>query len=169
MWGTGINFSASPSIGKISHFHGRTWQNVAMTGSGMEWPRYEYAASASQVWVDGYLASTPQFEPVMARWNGRSWQKVTVHVPKGADLLNGITPDGHGGLWIEAGSSTSARSWMLHRSASGTWSGTALPSFASIGQAARVPGTSSLWGAGTVPAGGGTSDAEIWANGPLGG
>ncbi len=167
MWGTGINFSESPTISEISHFNGRTWQNVKMTGSGIEWPRYEYAASTSQVWVDGYRASTPHLEPALARWNGRSWQPVTVHAPTGADLLDGITPDGHGGLWIEAEDSSSGQWWMLHRSPSGAWASTALPSHAWLGQAALIPGTSSLWGAGTVPVANG-SDAEIWAYGPIG-
>jgi hypothetical protein len=168
LWGVGINFSNSPTEGKISHYNGRTWKNVKMTGSGMQWPRDEYAATASRVWVDGYRSSTPRLIPVLARWNGRSWQKVAVHGPKSADLLDGITPDGHGGLWIEAEDSASGRWWMLHRTASGTWASTALASFASIGQAALVPGTSSLWGAGATPVSGG-DDAEIWAYGPLGG
>ena len=118
--------------------------------------------------MDGWRASTTQrFQPVLARWDGRSWHPVAVHVPNGADLLYGITPDGHGGLWIEAEGSSSGQWWMLHRSASGAWTSTALPSHAWLGQAALVPGTSSLWGAGAVPVVGG-SDAEIWAYGPVG-
>jgi hypothetical protein len=166
IWGTGINVSESPTIGKISHYNGRAWQNVRMAGSGIDWPRYEYAASASQVWVDGDNATTPHFQPVLARWDGRSWHPVAVHAPKEANLLNGITPDGHGGLWIVAHASSSSQWWMLHRSASGAWASVALPSHGWIGQAALVPGTSSLWAAGTVPGADG-SDAEIWAYGPV--
>jgi hypothetical protein len=164
IWGTGINFSDNPAQGKISHYNGRTWQNVKMTGSGMQWPRYEYAATAASVWVDGYRTSASHLEPALARWNGRSWQKVAVHAPASADLLNGITPDGRGGLWIEAESSASGRWWMLHRSASGIWTSTALPAHASLGQAALVLGTTSLWGAGSAPVVSGR-DAEIWAYG----
>lgn len=164
IWGTGINFSNNPTAGKISHYNGRSWENVKMTGSGIQWPRYEYAASESRVWVDGYLTSKPHLQPVLARWNGRAWQKVAVHAPAGADLLDGITPDGHGGLWIEAEDSSNGRTWMLRRSDSGTWTNVALPSFASLGQATLVPGTTSLWAAGDAPVSGG-SDAEIWAYG----
>ena len=165
IWGTGIDFDDNSTPNQISHFNGRVWQDVTIARSGDETPRFDYAASASQVWVDGERTSTPELEPTLDHWNGKSWEPVAVHAPQGVDLLNGITPDGHGGLWIEAQDPYTSSSWMLHRSASGAWSSTALPSFATISQTALVPGASSLWGAGNVPNGG--SDAEIWAYGPI--
>lgn len=51
--------------------------------------------------------------------------------------------------------------WMLHRTTAGTWSNIPVPGNGVIAQAALIPGTNSLWAAGTV------AGATILAYGPI--
>jgi hypothetical protein len=100
------------------------------------------------------------------RWNGSTWRRVALDTPV-ASMLGPISADGHGGIWIEAQSTERTQAWLLHRSASGAWTRNTLRSASLVGDIARLPGTTSMWGVGAYfNTGGGT--AAIWAHGPVG-
>ena len=79
--------------------------------------------------------------------------------------LRWLAPDGHGGMWLDA--STSSQTWIVHRSAGGRWSRTQTPGL--MGPMAVIPGTTSLWGVGWSSTAATGSDAEIWAHGSAAG
>lgn len=164
IWGVG---GIPQAYDGVEHFNGETWQRVSVPRSaGFE--RFVLAVSPREVWVDGDSTSTPTARPTLIRWNGTSWHGIAVEAPPGANLLYQISPDGHGGIWIEAESSATGRFWMLHRSATGTWASSPLgPAGTFLNDYALVPGTQSLWGAGQSYSEN-ASNAVIWAYGTAG-
>jgi hypothetical protein len=75
-----------------------------------------------------------------------------------------MAPDGQGGIWLTLQDS-SAEQWAAHLTAAGTWSRTLIASSGTFFHALTlIPGTTSLWGAGSVdtPTG---SNATVWADG----
>jgi hypothetical protein len=80
--------------------------------------------------------------------------------PRGSIFDTGpVVPDGRGGAWLGTGTYWTGRSWTTRNPAAGD----------TITSLARVPGTSSYWGAGFAnagPAGDSTQVAAIFAYGP---
>jgi len=86
-------------------------------------------------------------------WNGRVWTAESPRTVQGF-LLSGHASDGAGGLYAHAWGSDSGDEWdfdraLFHRSAKGVWSRRILSERNNVQHLARIPGTRSLWAAGT--------------------
>src|SRR5262249_18592709 len=110
-------------------------------------------ATASQ--VSNFVAGR------LVHLTAKGWVRFRLPWPVG---LGDISSDGHGGLWMMGVSPPSAshvQTWAVHRSAAGHWSRTLLGADGPL-RLALIPGTASLWGAGTITGKTG-SRAAIWA------
>jgi hypothetical protein len=143
------------------HFDGSKWQVIPLPAALLPaghtiLPEQMLAESATSVWGTIYAASGRSRGPVvLVHWNGRRWHRVTGQLPAGA-LAGPIAADGHGGLWLYAERPAGA-GYLVHY-LNGTWTSSAAPGgAAAVTALTLVPGTGSLWGAGTVGRGFGTS------------
>jgi predicted small integral membrane protein len=158
MWAIGADSVSPDDI--LLHYNGTTWQQVTGTAlTGLQFERI-LALSDTDVWVTAAPGGGPRQQ--LLHFDGTQWSSVPITVPQSVQLV-GITSDGSGGLWF-SGFGTAAQ-WAVHRSATGTWSSTKLAAGSTVYNLALIPGTKSLWGAGTLAAAPG-SDAAIWGHGP---
>jgi len=155
---------ASTSDGNVLlHWNGRSWQsipapkNVSIAAVAGE--------SVHSAWVAGSMPGKgPDHLTSVAGagyWNGQRWTLVTdpaadAHFPQTGyvDQLTSAVPDGRGGLWAVAepyppliGSLPGPAS--LWHYTKGRWTGTQ-PGDLDLFQLAEVPGTTSIWAAGTA-------------------
>jgi hypothetical protein len=157
IWGVGGRLSPASAIVR---FNGKTWQPV--TAKALSGLQFEAIAAFSDKDVWAQIASpVAGTAPGLIHYNGKMWARFTlpfkVHV--------GVpVPDGHGGLWFTGFTGTGQR-YIIHRSAAGKWTRTAIPAFVT-GAIAHIPGTASAWAFGHKAAGPG-NDAVIWADGEV--
>ena len=110
----------------------------------------------------GGLGGTPGPQATtLLHWDGSTWATAAQY--PGVDLGAGMTGDGTGGLWL-TGSDTQAS--YLVQFAGGTFTPQAVPAEAGYdgvaGPVAQVPGSTSVWGIGTLqPTGSGIDEADI--------
>lgn len=90
----------APGIGTW-HLHGRTWRHFITSGYVLD---QASAVNASDVWAEG---DDSFLNPVVARWNGRSWvrnTKLSKLLPKTSAnvelFLGGITARGRDDVWF---------------------------------------------------------------------
>jgi hypothetical protein len=156
IWGIGA--TANGSQAGIVHYDGSSWQQV--TASALDGLLFKgiLARSAKSIWVTATKQSNG-FAGFLLRFNGSSWSKT--RLPWAVDPGN-LSMDGKGGLWLGAGDS-SFRSYMVHRTHTGTMSRTLIGgSQTDLNDPVLIPGTTALWGAGRVG-----SKAAIWARGTI--
>ena len=157
MWAIG---SASAPQDSIAHFTGR-WKTVRATAlSGLQFSAIT-AVSRQDVWAVGTV-QTNSFRPRLVHMTSRGWSRV--RVPWLVDPIS-IAPDGRGGILITADNSSGL--WVLHRLATGSWSRIKIESTPVLLRIALIPGTTSLWGAGSVRSKS-VADAAVWAHGRVG-
>jgi hypothetical protein len=158
-WGYDIATSTAATL----HYNGHAWRVVPLPAhlvpSGVSvQPQQVLAESASNVWatVSAY-SSTSAGPVVLLHWNGHLWRKVTGKLPPGT-LTGAIASDGHGGLWLGGASGTSP--YLAHYRA-GKWTRQPVPAAkkgaVDLSALTLIPGTRSLWGAGPVGLGFGTT------------
>ena len=161
IWAIG-SASTGPCGGMLAHYNGTTWQPVtAPVLNGLFFFGIQ-ALSGTDVWAIAGNGSGGQAQ--LVHFNGTTW--TSVKAPYSGITLDFFAPDGHGGFWMDS-SASRAKTSVLHYSASGRWSRIALTS-GSMGPIALVPGTRSLWGAGSVPTTTPASNARIWEYGQAG-
>ena len=158
MWTIG---SVSAGEDSIFHYTGSWHQSTGSALAGLQFHAI-LARAADNVWALANIA-TNAFRPYLAHLTSSGWGRIKI--PFSLDPVD-LSSDGRGGLWLTAVDSANA-GWVVHRSASGQWSRVSLGKSARMFGLALVPGTASLWGAGSVnqPAG---SKAAIWADGRTG-
>ncbi len=157
MWAIG---SASAPQDSIAHFTGR-WNTVRATAlSGLQFSAIT-AVSRHDVWAVGTV-QTNSFRPRLVHLTSRGWSRV--RVPWLVDPIS-MAPDGRGGIWITADNSSGL--WALHRLATGSWSRIKIESTPVLLRIALIPGTTSLWGAGSVRSKP-VANAAVWAHGRVG-
>lgn len=161
IWAIGSTASG-PSGNMLAHYNGTTWKPVTATAlKGLEF--YDIlAVSASDVWAAAGNGSGGAAQ--LVHFNGSTW--TSVKAPYSGVILESFAPDGQGGFWLDSNRSAGG-TWVLHYSASGQWSRTALTS-GSLGPLALVPGTTSLFGVGSVSTATPAANARIWAYGQAG-
>jgi hypothetical protein len=162
IWAIGSTARGPSDI--IARYNGSRWRQL--TASALKGREFSsvLAISRTDVWADCVSPTAPR-QGRLLKWNGKSWQTKTIpwKVTPGP-----IVSDGHGGLWITAVSgSATATSWVLHRTRSGAWTRTRIAASDSIRDLARVPGTDTVWGTGSVATKTG-ADAAIYAHGHVG-
>lgn len=158
IWGIG---SASAPADSIVHYNGTTWRRLtAKALAGLQFGDI-LAESPKNVWATATVASNG-FTPWLVHHSSSGWRRIAL--PWSVHPIR-IAPDGRGGLWMTA-VSKSARSWIIHRSATGTWRRTRVLAGASATMVSPVliPRTTSLWAFGLVNNSSGSS-AAIWGHG----
>lgn len=156
IWAVGST-AQGPSGDMLAHYDGTTWQAVTATAlNGLEFSDI-LAVSATDVWAVAGNGSGGAAQ--LVHFNGSTW--TSIKAPYSGIILGFAAPDGLGGFWLDATRSAST-TWVLHYSASGQWSRTALTS-GSLGPLALVPGTTSLFGVGSAPTATPASTARVWA------
>jgi hypothetical protein len=157
-------------------YNGKAWKTLPLAGLGLGSQEYLFnpailAQSTSSAWL---YTGTQKFEPhaginqtskiILAHWTGSSWQRVTI--PGGTANGGVLASDGHGGLWL-TNITLAGVDEFLHYHA-GTWSRTPVPAVKGYPRAyvqalVLVPGTTSMWAAGSVGTTNGTqSQAALW-------
>jgi hypothetical protein len=139
----------------LGHWDGRRWRTVRMpklasTAKRIWYFTDVYGTSAKSAWVsigsfspaDGYMPGA-----YLGHWNGKKWRIVKFN---SKDALREIAGDGHGGLW--------ARSWddyLVHYSGGKVTARVRAPRpkggvGATLVSLVRIPGTRSMWAAGSL-------------------
>lgn len=157
IWAIGSKAVAEDTL---QHYNGSTWQQV--TAPALSGQRFTgiLALPKDNVWA---LATrlAPEFD--LVHLSGGKWSSVPV--PWTFSYAAPLVSDGSGGFWFIG--YAAARAWAAHRTSAGVWSRTELAGHPALTGLALVPGTTSLWGAGTDTASSGTGqNAEIFAYGP---
>jgi hypothetical protein len=151
---------------------GTSWQTVKLPKlapvDGHAWyPAGMVAVSDSNVWISELVQGNPGTgggapnNVALLHWNGTTWTKVA----ENADIkfYAGLTSDGDGGFWLTG--SNSVYSFIVHYS-DGKWSKQKAPTEPgytdSPGSLVLVPGTTSVWGLGSLqPTGNGVDEGAI--------
>jgi hypothetical protein len=158
IWGLGST-ARGPAGDEIVHYNGSAWQRVtATTLTSLDFSDI-MAVSDTDVWATGVVNGITTKQRLVQLSNG-VWSRVKIPFTVGS--LGWLAPDGHGGIWLEA-STSSTKTEILHRSATGRWTETTTPGL--MGQMALIPGTTSLWGVGWSNTGSTGANAQIWAHG----
>jgi hypothetical protein len=157
IWAIG---SAKSPQDSLAHFTGQ-WLSVHATAlSGLQFNAIS-AANSHDVWAAGSPPAHP-FRARLVQLTSRGWSRLSV--PWKVDLTD-LAPDGSGGVWVLA--QDSSAQWALHRTVAGRWSRTKIGPMGSLLRIALVPGTTSLWGAGSAQAKP-VAKAAVWARGRIG-
>jgi len=131
------------------------------------------AFGPGRVWVsaatsEGALCGPNTSGSVQLRWNGRAWKGESPSLADGF-LLSDHVPDGAGGLYAQGWGSDSGDEWdfdraFFHRTSKGAWTRRVLPGQRMIQYLVHVPGTRSLWAAGTRETAG-SLNVAVWSLG----
>jgi hypothetical protein len=170
MWAIG-----DPASGAILHYSAGSWRKISAPAlKGLQLGGI-FASSASSVWL---VASTKDATGLrLLHMTGSSWKAYPV--PWALSLSAGdpdgipvraLSPDGHGGFWLSAYSTSRSGNWLLHVSSSGRWSRLPMDGDV-IRNIVRSPRTRALWAVGSTPQGTGPDDfsnAVIWRYGSAG-
>jgi hypothetical protein len=185
-----IGSSAAPED-IVTRYNGSSWQPASTTGlpSGQWQFTAIRAFSDSNVWVTADLFTNNANTTSLLHFNGSKWTVYPLPwaAPSGGSnfLKFTLAPDGAGGLWFMGGVDQSGPGndfsqtfYVIHRTASGSWTRTVTGSFkdtssgfsptgADLGGLASIPGTKSLWGAGFTESKTVGGNAVIWAYGAV--
>jgi hypothetical protein len=156
IWAIGSVAAPDDSIWR---YNGATWRQLTAAAlKGLSF-RDILAKSATSVWVAATIATNSR-KSYLVHFNGTQWVKLLL---PWAVTPSRIAPDGHGGIWMSTFGSTGT-SWIAHLSATGQWSRTMIGSTttASLFDPVLIPGTTSMWGFGSVDGTTGSS-AAIWS------
>jgi hypothetical protein len=145
----------------IFHDTGSWHQATASALAGLQFHAI-LAQATDNVWALANISANA-FRPYLVHLTGSGWARIKI--PYSLDPVD-LASDGRGGLWMVALDSANA-GWAVHRTASGQWSRVSLGKSARMFGLALIPGTASLWGAGSVNQQAG-STAAIWGYGRLG-
>lgn len=134
------------------HYNGHGWKllplpkHVVPPSRSVE-PRQILAQSPTNVWVTAFTSGKTTAGPIaLLHWNGKKWGKESKDLPAGT-LTGPIAPDGHGGLWLAADTTSfkpellnfAGGKWMTRKAPGSPLKGQRL----FIGALARIPGTKS--------------------------
>jgi hypothetical protein len=177
MWAYGPNLNTACKNDQTyiaMRWDGTSWQSVKLPKlapvNGHAWyPAGMVAVSDSDVWISELVEGNPGTgtgganNVALLHWNGTTWTKVA----ENADIkfYPGLTPDGSGGFWLDG--SNSVNSFIVHYSSAGKWSKQVAPTEPGYaddaGSFVLIPGTTSVWGLGSLQptSGSGSSESAI--------
>jgi hypothetical protein len=184
IWAVGVTTATAGNgfaaqVTETVHYNGTSWKAVPITG--LHLPANEtldspvvLARSSANVWVysglQGFRSGAgvvPITGAVLTHWNGKTWTRIAV--PYSTEQTGSIAADGHGGVWLVAGS-TGGQLDLYHYNA-GKWTKTVTPTVkgyqADVFALALIPGTTSVWAAGELQSTKDNQDgrAAIWKYG----
>jgi hypothetical protein len=181
MWAVGPTTATAGKAGSkqvyiAMHWNGKKWAALRLPKlapvNGAAWsPRGIVALGAGNVWVNevpqGGLGGEPgPQDTVLLHWNGKTWSRAAKD--SGLDL-DAMTRDGTGGLWLSGSDATTQAGFLVHY-AGGKFTRQAAPTESGYdgvaGQLAQVPGSTSVWGIGSLdPASNGIDEGVIFRYG----
>ena len=180
MWALGPSaktVNAAKQVIVTMHWNGTAWRVHKLPAippaGGNGWVPVSIAATGpDNAWVVELHPANPGTgqAPVgtaLLHWNGRAWSRAGESGKIYAS--GGLTPDGHGGLWL-AGTGSASQAYFAHYSG-GRFSLQAVPTESgyTVGIAGlrRIPGTASVWATAILtPTGNGINESAILKYGP---
>jgi hypothetical protein len=173
IWVYGQLPGTSPAVYAVSRWNGHKWitrklPNLHLGAGYFLVPGNIVALNADDVWVDGTLGKGMGVGDgvVLLNWNGSKWTRVKTRYPT-SQFDTDLTQDGHGGIWVSGYSSAAegyAGPYLYHYNG-GHWTRQLAPTTKGdkpqMGGLTWIPGTRSVWGAGMVLPGDGTSQGVL--------
>ena len=145
----------------LVHYNGSTWRQVTAPVLSRSSFSSILALAKANVWAITFPLQGANTH--LVHLSGGKW--TSVPLPWTFSYASSLVSDGSGGFWLIG--YAAARTWAVHRTSAGVWSRTELAGHPALMGLALVPGTTSVWGAGTGTASSGTgTNAEIFAYGP---
>jgi hypothetical protein len=138
VWAVGQRTVKGKQINLVARWDGHNWRVVKTVVPAGDIA----AASDHDVWAVGRHA---------IHWDGHGWHSTAL--PRGGAALTRVVPDGNGGAWAISPLATACQ--LLHYTR-GRWSCASVPKVNTLldtvllTSLARVPGTTSVWAAGSV-------------------
>jgi hypothetical protein len=162
IWAIGGNASAPQDI--VEHYNGSTWrQQHAAALANVQYSGI-VALSSANVWATGSVYTDNSNVPWLLHFNGQAWSRVKV---PWALLPGQPVSDGAGGLWFTGEAIATGNWYAVHRSKTGAWHRYLITKTGQAPALGLIPGTTSLWAAGTTSDAAGAGTA-IWAYGAVG-
>jgi hypothetical protein len=166
VWAVGLN--AMTQQGEVQgnvtayRWNGARWIPVSMPHPRIDFDPVIGMSSATDVWLGAWIMlphSGGQQVGFAMHWTRRGWQQLTAPASLGG--FGPVLPDGHGGVWLGPMAHWTGRSWVgvtVSVPSGISWSFEGM---------AKVPGTSSYWGAGLLIASSGTIRPVMFVYGAL--
>jgi hypothetical protein len=143
------------------YWNGRSWRSIAVPK--VKVPAGQTSFDTASVATTGprdlwwsYRAdneTTNATRSGLMHWNGTTWHAIAV--PAAIAYVGAITPDGHGGIWVAAGTGLELAQYWYHYTG-GHWTRTPVPSpkgySIMLFGMAWIPGTASIWADGEADA-----------------
>ncbi len=152
------------------HWNGRSWHTVPLPR--LRLPKgvsvnqtFVQAFGASSAWVACGLAKGEGVYPgdVLLHWTGRKWHQVKVPFPTSG--VDGITQDGHGGIWLSGHGAGPKYQAVLYHDRGGHWSRQPVPvepgEISQLSSLSWSSGANSGWAAGETVTGETTTQGEL--------
>lgn len=151
-------------------WNGQSWRSLAAPKVKVPAGQSSYDAASvattgpSDLWwsYDAYNETTRAERSGLLHWNGKAWHAVAV--PAAIVYVEAMTPDGHGGIWLAAGTGLDLAQYWYHY-AGGRWTKTPVPAPTGynimLSDMAWIPGTASLWADGEADANTGTHTVGV--------
>lgn len=152
-FGAGGHPTSRTSSYALMHWNGIRWSYVQVPKTvliNQSYFKHIVALGRDSVWLDldntfGEPAPTTLR---MEHWNGKSWSTVTT--PARISYVDGMTQDGHGGLWVTGYGPKPADQYFLAHYSGGKWTTSTLPTDAgdqagTVTGISWIPGTRSVW------------------------
>lgn len=152
-------------------WNGADWRTLtlprATIPSGYGASYHIVGVGRSDVWLSRVIESSSRIASVsLLHWNGR-WHKIGA--PSFIDSIGPISQDGRGGLWMQVQHNSAKAQWFLYHYRGGHWTRDPIPAQAgaqaTLATITWIPGTDSVWAAGTF-FGGGIVKADVLKHGP---
>ena len=161
IWALGytIGTKTKPQRAVLMHWNGKRWSTLAVPSVHVPKNAAEFvvdpvALGPADVWIQrdierGSAGATTLY---LLHWNGRHWARVALAT--GISIVDFLTQDGHGGLWVAANGpkpSYSPRVYHLNRK----WTRYRVPAVkgttpGTLTGISWIPGTRSVWATGNM-------------------
>jgi hypothetical protein len=161
----------------VVQWNGRKWTSLPVQPKSLpgDGAATSMAEAGGHIWIGGNYplsgAHLGEWADFVAELTGSTWKLRELRNSASGDefQLNSLVPDGHGGLWALGMSYTLGVSQRLWHYTGRLWRAPISPRFggsaSELSQLVAVPGTDSIWGAGTLTRGG-SLDGLIALDGP---
>jgi hypothetical protein len=149
----------------VKHWDGKKWTAARLPAVAVPaapavetaWPVQVTAISDKDVWVTGTVSYPGEVGPdaLLLHWNGKAWSQTTIPYQVGDPII--MAPDGKGGIWLSGTLYPGQEPYFFH-DAGGHWTSVPIPAVphttaGDFSGMAAIPGTTSVWGAGSVISG----------------
>jgi hypothetical protein len=151
----------------LMHWNGKSWSTVAIPKVTPPAGATEYAGGlaatgTADAWLEWDIEQGTAGAQTLylLHWNGSSWAKVKVAFP--TSIVDYMTQDGHGGLWMVANGPAPDYQWFTYHLNAGKWTRYPVPvatglSLLDLTGISWIPGTRSVWATGNMAVPNGTS------------